>query len=183
MDELAIALKIDPVQLRIQNEPEIDEGLKIPFSSRHLVECFKTGSERFGWARRTSEVGSMKQGDRILGWGMAACSWIAERFAANASVALLDDGSALVSCGTQDIGTGTYTILAQVAAGRLGLPLEKVRVVLGDTALPEGPISGGSMVTASVIPRGSRSRRKIHRPDSGCGGKSSRFSVCQIQAG
>ncbi len=152
MDELAIALKIDPVQLRLQNEPEKDEGLKIPFSSRHLIECFKTGSEKFGWARRTPEVGSMKQADRILGWGMAACSWIAERFAANASVALLDDGSALVSCGTQDIGTGTYTILAQIAAGRLGLPLGKVRVVLGDTSLPEGPISGGSMVTASVIP-------------------------------
>src|SRR4029077_16661001 len=85
-------------------------------------------------------------------WGMAGCAWIAARFAAEASVQLRDDGTARVACGTQDIGTGTYTILAQLASQKTGVPLEKVEVVLGDTSLPEGPISGGSMVTGSVIP-------------------------------
>src|ERR671919_3115889 len=94
----------------------------------------------------------MKREGLILGWGMAGCSWIAARFPAAASVQLRDDGTARVACGTQDIGTGTYTNLAQLASQRTGVPLEKVEVVLGDTSLPEGPISGGSMVTSSVVP-------------------------------
>jgi xanthine dehydrogenase YagR molybdenum-binding subunit len=152
MDELAIKLKIDPVKLRLINEPEIDEGLKIPFSSRHLKECFEVGMDKFGWEKRTPEVGSMKRDGLILGWGVAGCSWIAERFACEARVEFRDDGTARVSCGTQDIGTGTYTVLAKVAGEKLGMPTEKIEVVLGDTTLPPGPISGGSMVTASVIP-------------------------------
>lgn len=152
MDELAIALRMDPVELRIANEPTMDEGLKIPFSSRHMLECYKLGAEKFGWNKRNSEVGSMKQGDLTLGWGMAACSWIGERWAAEVNVDLRDDGTARVACGTQDIGTGTYTMLAQIAAERLGLPVAKIEVVLGDTNLPPGPLNGGSMATASVIP-------------------------------
>ena len=152
MNELADQLKIDPVQLRVINEPKIDEGLGIPFSSRHLLECFELGAEKFGWSKRTPEVGSMKRDGLTLGWGMAGCSWIAARFPAEASVQLRDDGTARVACGTQDIGTGTYTILAQLAAQKTGVPLDKVEVVLGDTSLPAGPISGGSMVTGSVVP-------------------------------
>ncbi|HET6247878.1 MAG TPA: xanthine dehydrogenase family protein molybdopterin-binding subunit [Tepidisphaeraceae bacterium] len=152
MNELAVALKIDPVKLRMLNEPQIDEGLKLPFSSRHLLECFTLGMEKFGWSKRTPEVGSMKQDGLTLGWGMAGCSWIADRFASEVRVELRDDGTARVACGTQDIGTGTYTVLAQVAADKLGIPIEKVEVTLGDTTLPPGPVSGGSMVTASVIP-------------------------------
>jgi xanthine dehydrogenase YagR molybdenum-binding subunit len=152
MNELAEQLKIDPVQLRILNEPKIDESLGIPFSSRHLLECFELGGEKFGWSKRTPEVGSMKRNGLTLGWGMAGCSWIAERFPAEANFQLRDDGTARVACGTQDIGTGTYTILAQLASQRTGLPLDKVEAVLGDTSLPEGPLSGGSMVTGSVIP-------------------------------
>lgn len=152
VDELAIALKMDPVQLRLLNEPKIDEGLGVPFSSRHLAECYTVGMERFGWSKRTPGVGSMKRDSLTLGWGVAGCSWIAARFGSEARVDLRDDGTAKVSCGTQDIGTGTYTVLAKIVATKLGLPLDKVEVVLGDTSLPAGPISGGSMATASVIP-------------------------------
>ena len=87
-------LKIDPVRLRVINEPKIDEGLRVPFSSRHLVECFELGAEQFGWSRRTPQVGSMQRDGLMLGWGMAGCSWIAGRFAAEASVELRDDGTA-----------------------------------------------------------------------------------------
>jgi xanthine dehydrogenase YagR molybdenum-binding subunit len=94
----------------------------------------------------------MKRDGLTLGWGMAGCSWIAARFPAEASVQLRDDGTARVACATQDIGTGTYTILAQLASEKTGVPLAKVEVALGDTALPAGPLSGGSMATASVVP-------------------------------
>jgi xanthine dehydrogenase YagR molybdenum-binding subunit len=152
MNELADQLKIDPVKLRVLNEPKIDESLGVPFSSRHLLECFTLGAEKFGWSKRSPEVGSMKREGLTLGWGMAGCSWLAARFPAEASVHLRDDGTARVACATQDIGTGTYTILAQLAAQKTGVPLDMIEVALGDTALPEGPLSGGSMVTGSVVP-------------------------------
>jgi xanthine dehydrogenase YagR molybdenum-binding subunit len=152
MNELADQLKIDPVKIRVLNEPKIDESKGIPFSSRHLLECFELGAEKFGWSKRSPEVGSMKENGLTLGWGMAGCSWIASRFPAEASIQLKDDGSARVACATQDIGTGTYTILAQLTSQRTGVPLDKVEVVLGDTLVPPGPLSGGSMATASVVP-------------------------------
>jgi xanthine dehydrogenase YagR molybdenum-binding subunit len=152
LNELADQLKIDPVQLRVLNEPKVDEGENLPFSSRHLLECFELGAEKFGWSKRKPEVGSMKREGLTLGWGMAGCTWIAARFPAEASVQLRDDGTARVACGTQDIGTGTYTILAQLVADKTGIALEKIEVALGDTALPEGPLSGGSMATGSVVP-------------------------------
>jgi xanthine dehydrogenase YagR molybdenum-binding subunit len=152
MDELAIKLNMDPVKLRILNEPEKDEGLNLPFSSRHMVECLNVGAEKFGWSKRTPQVGSMKKDGLILGWGVAGCSWIAERMESQATVELLDDGSARVSTATQDIGTGTYTVLSQIVSDQTGIPHEKIDVVLGDTNLPPGPISGGSWATASVTP-------------------------------
>jgi xanthine dehydrogenase YagR molybdenum-binding subunit len=152
MNELAALLKIDPVKLRTINEPKLDESLGLPFSSRHLLECYEVGSKKVGWSKRTPEVGSMKRDGLTLGWGMAAASWIAARFPAEASVQLRDDGTVRVACGTQDIGTGTYTILAQLAAEKTGVPLDKVEAVLGDTLLPPGPLSGGSMATGSVVP-------------------------------
>jgi xanthine dehydrogenase YagR molybdenum-binding subunit len=152
LNELAFQLEIDPVQLRILNEPKIDEGAKLPFSSRHLVECFQLGAEKFGWSRRDPAVGSMKRDGLTVGWGMAGASWIAARFPADASVELRDDGSARVACCTQDIGTGTYTVLALLVAEKTGVPPTKVEVALGDSRLPKGPISGGSMATASVVP-------------------------------
>ena len=151
MNELAHQLGIDPVKLRILNEPKIDEGQGLPFSSRHLLECFQLGAEKFGWSKRNPAVGSMKRDGLILGWGMAGCSWIAARFDAAASVQLRDDGACRVASATQDIGTGTYTVLAQLASARTGVPLDKVEVELGDTSLPAGPLSGGSIATASVV--------------------------------
>lgn len=152
LNELAHQIKIDPVELRILNEPKIDEGANRPFSSRHLVDCFQLGAEKFGWSKRDPAIGSMKREGLTLGWGMAGASWIATRFEANANVELLNDGTARVACCTQDIGTGTYTNLAQIVADKTGIPLNKVEVMLGDSRLPKGPTSGGSMATASVIP-------------------------------
>jgi len=152
MNELAEQLKMDPVKLRVLNEPKIDESLGIPFSSRHYLDCLELGVEKFGWSKRNPEIGSMKRDGLTLGWGMAGAAWVAARFPAEATIQLRDDGSTRVACGTQDIGTGTYTILAQLAAEKAGVPLDKVEVALGDTTLPAGPTSGGSMATASVIP-------------------------------
>jgi xanthine dehydrogenase YagR molybdenum-binding subunit len=152
MNELAVKLKMDPVKLRLVNEPAKDEGLNLPFSSRHFVECLNVGAEKFGWSKRTPEVGSMKRDGLVLGWGVAGCSWIAERSDVESAIELRSDGTARVSCATQDIGTGTYTVLAKIVADKTGIPIEKIEVVLGDSRLPPGPISGGSWVTASVIP-------------------------------
>ncbi|MGT2473574.1 xanthine dehydrogenase family protein molybdopterin-binding subunit [Paraburkholderia terrae] len=152
MNELARKLDIDPVEFRLRNEPKVDESTGLPFSSRHFVECLTTGAEKFGWGQRTSKVGSMTRDGLTLGWGVGACGWPGLRFSAEASVDLRADGTARVVCGTQDIGTGTYTILAQLVAGHTGIPLDRIEVVLGDTMLPVGPISGGSAATASVIP-------------------------------
>ena len=152
MDELAVKLKIDPVELRLMNDPEKDEGLNLPFSSRHFVECLKTGAEKFGWSKRTPQIGSMKKDGKVIGWGVAGCSWIAERMESEASVELRDDGTARVSSGTQDIGTGTYTVLSRIVSDALGIPMDRIEVVLGDTSLPAGAISGGSWATASLIP-------------------------------
>src|ERR1700682_5833444 len=105
MNKRADQLKIDPVKLRILNEPKIDESLGVPFSSRHLLECFELGAEKFGWSRRSPEVGSMKRDSLILGWGMAGCAWIVARFPAAANVQLRNDGTARGACGTQDSGT------------------------------------------------------------------------------
>jgi xanthine dehydrogenase YagR molybdenum-binding subunit len=152
MDELAIKLKMDPVQLRIVNEPAKDESNGLPFSSRHLKECYTVGAEKFGWSKRNPEVGSMRRGDLVLGWGMAAASWISMRMPCQATVELKNDGTVRVSCATQDIGTGTYTIFAQAVHAKTGVAIGKIDVVLGDSSLPTGPLSGGSFVTGSVIP-------------------------------
>ena len=151
MNELARELNMDPVQLRLINEPRIDESKGIPFSSRHMVECLQLGAEKFGWSQRNPAVGSMKRDGLTVGWGVAGCSWIAGRFPAAANIQLRDDSSCRVASATQDIGTGTYTNLAQLASVRTGVPLDKVEVELGDTAFPDGPISGGSMATASLV--------------------------------
>jgi xanthine dehydrogenase YagR molybdenum-binding subunit len=152
MNEMADRLKIDPVQFRILNEPKLDESLKLPFSSRHYVECLTLGAERFGWSKRNPAVGSMKRDGLTLGWGMAGAAWVAGRFAAEANIQLRDDGTVRIASATQDIGTGMYTILAQLASEKTGVALDKIEVELGDSALPDGPISGGSLATSSVIP-------------------------------
>ncbi len=152
MDELAIKLQLDPVELRIRNEPEHDESLNMPFSSRHLLECLEVGAKKFGWSQRNHRIGSMARDGLIVGWGMSPCSWMAERQASTASVTFRNDGTVRVATGSQDIGTGTYTAMAQIITEKVGIPHERVEVLLGDSNLPPGPMSGGSWATASLIP-------------------------------
>jgi xanthine dehydrogenase YagR molybdenum-binding subunit len=152
MDELAIKLNMDPVELRLKNIAEIEQDTGKPWSSNHLHECLQVGAEKFGWSKRSATPMSMRDGEKILGWGVAACSWPADRQACSARVDIKADGSVRASCATQDIGTGTYTVIAQVVSELTGLPFEKIEVKLGDTSLPPGPISGGSWVTATVTP-------------------------------
>ncbi|HWA93468.1 MAG TPA: xanthine dehydrogenase family protein molybdopterin-binding subunit [Terracidiphilus sp.] len=152
MDELAIKLKMDPVELRLLNDSERDEGTNKPFSSRHLKECYTTGAEKIGWKKRTPEVGSMRRDGKVIGWGVAGASWAAARVPCTASVELCQNGRVCVRCATQDIGTGTYTVFAQVAHAETGVPLDRIDVFLGDTGLPDGPTSGGSMVTSAILP-------------------------------
>jgi xanthine dehydrogenase YagR molybdenum-binding subunit len=152
MDELAYALKVDPIELRLANYAEKDPEKDIPWSSKSLRECYRVGAERFGWAKRTPEPGSMRQGRTQVGWGMATASYPANRKGAKASATVNADGSVLVRSGTHDLGTGTYTIMAQIAADALGVDVSRVRAELGDTRLPEAPVSGGSQTVASVGP-------------------------------
>jgi xanthine dehydrogenase YagR molybdenum-binding subunit len=152
MDELAIRLSLDPVELRRRNLPSRDGARNLPWSSIHFEECLRRTAERFGWARRVPVPGAMREGRDVLGWGFAAAAWPAHRQRASVRAELLADGSARVNCATQDIGTGTYTVFAQVVSELTSLPFARIDVVLGDSALPRGPISGGSMATATVVP-------------------------------
>jgi xanthine dehydrogenase YagR molybdenum-binding subunit len=152
MNELATALNMDPLQLRLINDAKKDESSNnIPFSSRHYRECFEVGAKKFGWEKRNPQVGSMRRDGKILGWGLGGASWVALRLPCTAAVDFCEDGRLCVRCGTQDIGTGTYTVFAQVLHEKTGVPLEKIEVILGDSSLPDGPTSGGSMVTGSVL--------------------------------
>jgi xanthine dehydrogenase YagR molybdenum-binding subunit len=152
MDELAVKLNMDPLELHMKNDADRDEGKNLPFSSRHLKECYTTGAEKIGWKQRTPQVGSMRRNGKIIGMGMGAASWSAARIPCSASVELCQNGRVCVRCATQDIGTGTYTIFAQVIHARTGVPLNRIDVFLGDTSLPAGPTSGGSMATSAVLP-------------------------------
>jgi xanthine dehydrogenase YagR molybdenum-binding subunit len=151
MNELAEELKMDPLELRLKNEAEKDESNGMPFSSRHIKECYETGAKKFGWERRTPAIASMRRDGKILGWGMAGASWVAMRLPCAATVEFCANGRVCVRCGTQDIGTGTYTVFAQVVHEKTGIPLDRIDVIIGDSALPDGPMSGGSMVTGSVL--------------------------------
>ena len=152
MDEMALKLNMDPLEFRLKNYAEQDESSGRPWSSKHLREAYQTGAERFGWSKRDPKLGSMRKGDLILGWGMATCTWPASRHACEVRVRLMADGTARASCATQDIGTGTYTVFAEVVSDKTGIPVDKVHVALGDSSLPPGPTSGGSSATSTVLP-------------------------------
>jgi xanthine dehydrogenase YagR molybdenum-binding subunit len=152
MDELAHKLNIDPVQLRLLNYAEKDPSHDRPFSSKHLKECYQQAADRFGWSKRTPQPGQQTEGDKLIGYGMATATYPANRSAAMAIVKILPNGHAFVGSGTQDLGTGMYTIMAQTAAAGLGLDPTLVTVKLGDSTLPKAPVSGGSQSTASVLP-------------------------------
>jgi xanthine dehydrogenase YagR molybdenum-binding subunit len=150
MDELADALGIDPVELRIRNEPTVDPESRLPFSDRHLVECLREGADRFGWERRPTRPASLRDGQWLIGYGVASAIRAHPQAPARARVRLEPDGSAVVQSDMTDIGTGTYTILTQVAAEALGLSLDRVRVELGSSEFPATFGSGGSWGAAGA---------------------------------
>ncbi len=149
MDELAHALGMDPIELRIRNEPERHPESGVPFSDRRLVECMREGARRFGWERRPAKPASLRDGRWLVGYGMAAAIRGQFQLSTKARVRMGPDGIAVVQTDMTDIGTGTYTILTQVAADGLGLPLERVRVELGRSDFPPGAGSGGSWGAAN----------------------------------
>lgn len=150
MDEMAYEAGLDPLDFRIRNYAETDQNQKRPFSSKKLRECYHEGARKFGWERRTMEPGSMREGNMLVGWGMATGVWDAQQQKAAAKAALTADGKLKVTSAAGENGTGTYTIMTQIAAQTLGLPLEAVTFQLGDTDFPEAPLQGGSWTAASV---------------------------------
>jgi xanthine dehydrogenase YagR molybdenum-binding subunit len=150
MDELAVALKIDPMELRLRCYSDRDQNQDVPYTSKQLKECYRQGAEAFGWDKRKPEPRSMRDGSELVGWGMATGIWEALQMPMAARIVLTGNGHAEVSCAASDIGTGTYTIMAQVAADMLGLPIDNVTIKLGDSTLSQSPVEGGSWMAASV---------------------------------
>jgi xanthine dehydrogenase YagR molybdenum-binding subunit len=150
IDELAYELKMDPLEFRIKNYAEQDPEKNLPWSSKSLRECYHLGAEKFGWSRRTHEPRSMREGNVLVGWGMASSVYPTNRSEAHCLARLHKDGTILVESGTQDIGTGTYTVMTQIAADAIGVSPAQVDFRLGDTDYPQAPVSGGSQTAASV---------------------------------
>ena len=150
MDDLAVQLGIDPIELRIRNEPERDQFEDVPFSTRRLVDCFRQGAATFGWSRRNQTPGAVREGGQLIGIGTAATVYHTLRGPCAVSARINADGTADVGSATSDMGPGTYTAMTQVAADALGLPIARVRFALGDSRLPEAPVHGGSRTMASV---------------------------------
>ena len=152
MDELAYALKVDPLELRLKNYAEMDPQKKIPWSSKQLKQCYARGAELIGWKNRNAQPRMISQGRYLIGYGIATATYPGNRQAAGARVRLYPDGRAVAASGGNDIGTGAYTVFRQVTADALGLPIDKVIFELGDTAFPAAPVAGGSWLTASIAP-------------------------------
>lgn len=150
MDELAFKAGIDPIELRLKNYAGKDQMVNKPFSSKELRACYRLASERFGWARRNPEPRSMRDGNTLIGWGMASGIWDAFHVMAEAKAVLTADGKLIVSSATSDIGTGTYTIMTQIAAETLGLPIKAVTFRLGDSSQSQSPVEGGSWSASTV---------------------------------
>ena len=150
LDELAVALQLDPVELRLHNHADADPETNLPWSSKSLKECYQQAAERFGWARRNPKPRSMRDGRLLVGYGMATATWPTHRQKAKVQVRLSADGTASIRTASHDIGPGTYTVLTQIAADALGLPMSRIKMELGDTAFPPAPVQGGSMTVASV---------------------------------
>jgi xanthine dehydrogenase YagR molybdenum-binding subunit len=143
-------LKIDPLELRLKNYAEKDLTTGKRFSSKELRECYRQGAERFGWSKRTPEPRSMRDGDTVVGWGLATGVWESWQLPADARAMLAADGKLTVGSATADIGTGTYTIMTQIAAETMGIPISDVTFQLGDSSLPRAPLEGGSFSAATV---------------------------------
>ncbi|MBW4612796.1 MAG: xanthine dehydrogenase family protein molybdopterin-binding subunit [Desmonostoc vinosum HA7617-LM4] len=152
MDELAWQLKIDPVELRLKNETKEHQRKGQPFSAKYFADCLRVGAEQFGWKDRPKQPRSLTRDGKLIGWGMAAATFPGLRGKATVKVRLLPDGTAHILTAGNDMGTGAYTVVAATAAEELGLPVEQIRVELGDSLLPDGGLAGGSMMTASLVP-------------------------------
>ncbi|WP_175941080.1 xanthine dehydrogenase family protein molybdopterin-binding subunit [Caballeronia sp. BCC1704] len=152
MDEMAYQLAMDPLALRIKNYANMEPQEKKPWSSKALMECYQEGAQKFGWSKRRAAPRSMREGNTLIGWGVATATYPANRSESSAIARILPDGTAMVAAGTQDLGTGTYTVMTQVAADALGFPPAYVNFALGDSSLPKAPGSGGSQSVASVSP-------------------------------
>ena len=152
MDELAEKLNIDPVQLRLINYAEKNPDDGHQWSSKNLKECYEKGAQSIGWTNRNAKPGLTKEGKYLVGYGMATATYPANRSKATVRLKLYQEGNAVAACCTQDIGTGTYTVMAQIMADALGLPIDKVEFKLGDTMYPQGPNSGGSQTMATAGP-------------------------------
>jgi CO/xanthine dehydrogenase Mo-binding subunit len=150
LDELSYTLGIDPIELRLRNYAEVHPGSGRPWSSKALRECYHAGAERFGWARRTPETGSMRDGNWLVGYGMAGVTFTSGQAPCQATVSVRRDGTAQVRSAATDLGTGTYTIAAQVTAELLGLDIGQVQVEIGDSDLPFAPYAGGSGMATSL---------------------------------
>jgi xanthine dehydrogenase YagR molybdenum-binding subunit len=148
MDELAVKLDMDPIELRRRNDSDVDSMGK-PWSTRSLMRCYDEASEAFGWRNRDPRPGSMRDGDWLIGYGCASAVYPTHIGATAARVGFMSDGSTLVQLAAQDIGTGAYTVVGQMASERLGVPMSKIAVELGDTQLPAGTVAGGSITTAT----------------------------------
>ena len=152
MDELAVKLNMDPLQLRLLNYAEKDPGEQREFSSKNLKQAYTEAAARFGWSKRNSTPGAVREGNKHIGYGMATATYPANRSAAMAVIRLLPSGRIFIGSGTQDLGTGMYTMMAQTVVQELDVPWDMVDVKLGDSTLPKAPVSGGSQSTASVGP-------------------------------
>jgi len=150
IDEMAYEVKIDPLEFRKINYAEDDQVEGKPYSSKELRKCYEEGAKKFGWENRPIEPGTMREGNQLIGWGMANGAWDALQMPAKAGATLTSDGKLTVSSGTSDIGTGTYTIMTQIAAETLGMDFDDVTFKLGDTDMPMAPLEGGSWTAASV---------------------------------
>jgi xanthine dehydrogenase YagR molybdenum-binding subunit len=150
MDELASAADIDPLELRLINYSDKDQIEDRRYSSKQLRECYRQGAEEFGWSNRNPQLRSMRDGNELIGWGMATGIWEAMQMPASAKAVLTANGSVEIASATADIGPGTYTWMTQLAAEMLGVPIENVTAKLGDSALPDAPVEGGSFTVSSV---------------------------------
>lgn len=152
MDELAFALSFDPVELRLKNETQQHQRKNLPFSAKYFADCLKVGAEKFGWKDRPKQPRSLNRDGLLVGWGMAAATFPGLQGNTSVKVRLLSDGTAHLLTSGNDMGTGAYTVVAMTAADTLGLPVEKIRVEMGDSRLPDGGLAGGSQMTASLLP-------------------------------
>jgi xanthine dehydrogenase YagR molybdenum-binding subunit len=150
MDEMAEALGMDPIELRLRNYAERDEAKGVPWSSKELRACYQVAADRFGWSHRSSEPRSMREGRLMIGYGMATAFYPAERAPASVQAILYANDTAVIRTASSDMGPGTYTAMTQLAADMLRLPIERVHFELGDTDMPKAPVHGGSMTLASV---------------------------------